>query len=305
MDDTNAVVVGFDGSPAAMSAVEWAAAEASQRVASLRVLVAADYPGMPTLPRSGSWTPRLLQASAEDHLEEALRVARKRLPDERVHGRVITGKAAGALVDASRTAALLVTGSRSLSAERSVILGSTSAITATLAHCPVVVVRGVADPDVSFTRPVCVGVTTSPRSGGALAFAAEAAARRGVPLNLTAAWTMPASEGWEYAPWQTESLAAFARTLRADSCRAVTDALTAIQDGYPGVEVAGEVSEMAPWAALEAQSRRAGLLVVGSRGTGGFEGLPLGSVARAVLDHSMCPVAVVPGETSVSARSLP
>jgi nucleotide-binding universal stress UspA family protein len=257
------------------------------------VLVAADYPGMPIPPRSGSWTPRLLQASAEGHLEEALRVARKRLPEQQVHGRVVTGKAAGVLVEASRTAGLLVTGSRSLSAERSAVLGSTSAITATLAHCPVVVARGVADADVSFTRAVSVGVTTSSRSRAALRFAAEAAVRRGVPLDLVAAWAMPGAEGWDYAPWHTESLAAFARALRADAHEALTQALATIRDAYPLLEVRGDVAEMAPWAALEEASRRAGLLVVGSRGTGGFEGLTLGSVARAVLDHSRCPVAVV------------
>jgi nucleotide-binding universal stress UspA family protein len=249
---------------------------------------------MPTPPRSGSWTPRLLQASAEGHLEEALRVAGKRLPEGQVQGLVVTGKAAGVLVEASRTAELVVTGSRSQSPTRSAILGSTSAITATLAHCPVVVARGAADPDVSFARPVTVGVTTSPHSRGALTYAAEAALRRGVALLLVGAWAMPAAESWDYAPWHTESLAGFARALLGDARQAVEEALALVRTGFPQVDVRGEVVEMAPWAALEAASRRAGLLVVGSRGTGGFDGLSLGSVARAVLDHSQCPVAVVP-----------
>jgi nucleotide-binding universal stress UspA family protein len=294
MVDTKAIVVGFDGSPAGLCAVEWAAAEAAQRATRLLVLVAADYPGMPTPTRNGSWTPRLLQASAEGHLDEALRVAGKRLPEGHVQGLVITGKAAGVLVDQSRTAELLVTGSRSLDPARSAILGSTSAITATLAHCPVVVARGAADPDLSFTRPVSVGVTTSPRSRGALTFAAETAVRRGVPINIVSAWTMPAVENWDYAPSHTDSLAAFARALHADADEAVNQALVTMRDSYPKLDVHGEVVEMAPWAALEAASRRAGLLVVGSRGTGGFEELTLGSVARAILDHSRCPVAVVP-----------
>lgn len=294
MVDTNAIVVGFDGSPTSMGAVDWAAAEAAQRGTPLRVLVAADYPGMPTPPRNGSWTPRLLQASAEGHLEEALRVARKRLPEGQVEGLVITGKAAGVLVEESRSAELVVTGSRSLGPARSALLGSTSAITATLAHCPVVVARGATDPDASFTRLVAVGVTTSPRSVGALRFAASAAARRGVSLLLVGAWAMPAAESWDYAPWHTESLAGFARALRSDAHEAVDEALAAVRSEHPQLDVRGHVAEMAPWAALEAESRRAGLLVVGSRGTGGFEGLTLGSVARAVLDHSRCPVAVVP-----------
>lgn len=294
MVDTNTIVVGFDGSPTGVGAVGWAAAEAAQRGSLVRVLVAADYPGMPTPLRSGSWTPRLLQASAEGHLEEALRIAGKRLPPGQVEGLVITGKAAGVLVEASRSAALVVTGNRSLGPARSALLGSTSAITATLAHCPVVVVRGAADPDASFTRPVAVGVTTSPHSVAALRFAASEAARRGVPLLLVAAWAMPAVESWDYAPWHNESLAGFARALRTDAHAAVDEALATARSEYPQVDVRGHVVEVAPWAALETESRRAGLLVVGSRGTGGFEGLTLGSVARAVLDHSRCPVAVVP-----------
>ncbi|NYG05666.1 nucleotide-binding universal stress UspA family protein [Phycicoccus badiiscoriae] len=264
------------------------------RQAQIQVLVAADYPGMPSPPRNGSWTPRLLQTSAEGHLEEALRFAGKRLPELQVQGRVVVGKAAGVLVEASRTAELLVTGSRSLSPSTSAILGSTSAITAALAHCPVVVARGAADADVSFTRPVSVGVTTSPRSRSSLTFAAQAALRRGVPLNIVGAWAMPAAESWDFAPWHTDSLAAFARALRADTDQAVNHALGVVRGAYPEVDARAEVVEMPPWAALEAASRRAGLLVVGSRGTGGFEGLTLGSVARAILDHSRCPVAVVP-----------
>lgn len=81
MVDGAQIVVGFDGSPASASAVEWASAEAAQRFLPLRVVVAADYPGMPTPPRRGSWTPALLEASAEGHLEGGLRLAAKRLPE--------------------------------------------------------------------------------------------------------------------------------------------------------------------------------------------------------------------------------
>lgn len=294
MSGPRAVVVGFDGSQAGVVAVDWAAAEAAQRHRPLTILVAADYPGMPTPPRRGSWAPRLLQASAEGHLEEGLRVAGKRLPEGQFTGAVIVGKAAGVLVEASRSADLLVTGSRSLTQERAAILGSTSAITATLAHCPVVVTRGAADPEVSYARPVTVGVTTSPHSRHALTYAAEAAVRRGVPLFVVGAWSMPAAESWDYAPWHTESLASFARTLRGEAEEAVDNAVVLVRTDFPEVDVRGEAVEMAPWAALESGSRRAGLVVVGARGTGGFDELRLGSVARAVLDHSRCPVAVVP-----------
>ena len=61
---------------------------------------------------------------------------------------------------------------------------------------------------------------------------------------------------------------------------------------YPAVEVEITVMEgSAPWALVQA-SNGAALVVVGSRGHGGFTGLLLGSVSQALLRHAACPVAV-------------
>jgi nucleotide-binding universal stress UspA family protein len=62
----------------------------------------------------------------------------------------------------------------------------------------------------------------------------------------------------------------------------------------PGLDVIGELTEMRPAAALLAAARDADLLVVGSRGHGGFVGLLLGSVSQRCVDHAKCPVAVIP-----------
>lgn len=287
------VVVGFDGSPASVRAVEWAAIEAGQREATLSLVVAADYPGMPAAP-TGDWVPHLLLSSAQSHLEEGLRLAGKRLPEDQVSGDVVVGRAAGVLIDAARAADLLVTGSRSLDPARSAVLGSTSTLAASMAPCPVAVVQGTTDPARSFTSPVTVGVTTSPHSAGALMYAAGAATRRGVPLHIVAAWAMPPTEAWEYASTHGDVIAAFVRTLRAEAEQAGEQACARVRREHPALQVRCHVVEMQPWAALEDGSRRAGLLVVGSRGTGGFDGLRLGSVARATLEHSRCPVVVVP-----------
>ncbi|HEV7172369.1 universal stress protein [Pedococcus sp.] len=290
---TAGVVVGFDGSPPSVQAVEWAALEAWQRGTTLHVVVAADYPGMPATP-TRDWTPHLLLSSAQSHLEEGLRLARKRLPEGRLSGDVVTGRAAGMLIDAARTADLLVTGCRSLDPARSAVMGSTSTLAASMAPCPVAVARGATDPACSFTSPVTVGATTSPHSAGALTYAAAAATRRGVPLNIVAAWAVPPTETWEYASTHGDAMAAFARRLREEADQAREQARTQVRREHPDLRVHCDVVEMQPWAALEDGSRRAGLLVVGSRGTGGFEGLRLGSVARAALEHSRCPVVVVP-----------
>ena len=75
----------------------------------------------------------------------------------------------------------------------------------------------------------------------------------------------------------------------------VTEALAGWTQKYPGVDVRQSVVHAHAVPALVEHSARAQLLVVGSRGRGGFAGLLLGSVSHGVLQRATCPVAVVPG----------
>jgi nucleotide-binding universal stress UspA family protein len=68
---------------------------------------------------------------------------------------------------------------------------------------------------------------------------------------------------------------------------------------YPSVAVeTAVVRNQSPAAALITAAAGAGLLVVGSRGGGGFGGLRLGSVGGALVDHAPCDLAVVPATHS-------
>lgn len=76
--------------------------------------------------------------------------------------------------------------------------------------------------------------------------------------------------------------------------RVLDHALVALREEFPYVEVCCEAVRGRPARILAGASARADLLVVGTRGRGGFAGLLLGSVSHALLYTAHCPVAVVP-----------
>ncbi|WP_406411408.1 universal stress protein [Streptomyces sp. NBC_01614] len=135
------------------------------------------------------------------------------------------------------------------------------------------------------SHPVLAGIDGSERSSAAADWAAREASSRGVPLRLVHA--SPPLPGTVLPGPALDRLHHMgARMLQ----RVVTD----LRDRYPDVEVRGEQTDEAPAAALLDAARDAGLLVVGTRGTGGFDGLSVGSVALRVAAAAPCPVVLVP-----------
>jgi nucleotide-binding universal stress UspA family protein len=139
-------------------------------------------------------------------------------------------------------------------------------------------------------QPVVVGVDGSPGSLAALQWAAEAARLRAVPLAVLFAWgdlgaRLARTTRGGREPTEADELEA-ALALIEESVR---DALGA----EPGVEIVPMAERGEPTPALLEASKTADLLVVGSRGRGGFTGLLLGSVSQHCIQHAHCPVAVV------------
>ncbi|MED7948472.1 universal stress protein [Kitasatospora sp. NPDC058201] len=134
------------------------------------------------------------------------------------------------------------------------------------------------------TPPVLVGVDGSPESTAAAHWAAEEARRRGAALRLVHVW-----------PWLTDGRAAFADPddLPVAAQRMLAGTAEEVREGHPGVAVHTDVVLDAAVDGLVAAAEDAGLLVVGSRGLGGFAGLLVGSVSMAVAARSAAPVVVV------------
>lgn len=133
--------------------------------------------------------------------------------------------------------------------------------------------------------PVVAGVDGSEHSLAAADWAAREALDRAVPLVLLHASPplpprispVPGADAWRHVGTQ------MIRRAAAD-----------LADRHPGLEVTGEHLATAADKALLRAARSAGLLVVGARGWGGFDGLAVGSVALRVATAADCPVVTVP-----------
>jgi nucleotide-binding universal stress UspA family protein len=137
---------------------------------------------------------------------------------------------------------------------------------------------------------VVVGIDGSPEAETALRFAADEAAKRGLPLRIVCAWEAPAGTyiGEAFAP--TADGIVEAEHHADDVLRAALERLA----GGAAIETEALAVEGSPAKVLIEQSRDAALLVVGSRGRGAAAGLLLGSVSQKLTQHAPCPLAVVP-----------
>ena len=136
----NAVVVGYDGSPAAVAAVRWAAAQAVLSGGCLDLVTAWEYPTSwgNTIPLPTGYDPA---QDAQSLLDPVIEQIRADHPSLDVHAHVVEGNPGDVLVEASRHGALLVVSSRGHRALAGVLLGSVSQHCVTHAACPVVVYR--------------------------------------------------------------------------------------------------------------------------------------------------------------------
>jgi nucleotide-binding universal stress UspA family protein len=136
---------------------------------------------------------------------------------------------------------------------------------------------------------VVVGVDGSPGSRAAVEFAAREAKLLSARLTLVAAWhwLTLTHVGFPGLPLdQTE--------LRRAANEVLENTAAEFKDRLAGLDVELAVEEGHAAEVLVAKAKDAELLVVGSRGRGGFTGLLLGSVSQQCAQHASCPVVIVP-----------
>jgi nucleotide-binding universal stress UspA family protein len=280
------VVVGVDGSQAALDAVRWAATEARSTQCPLSLVHTLEWP-LVSYPVPAGLRADWMQEMHEQGrrwLREAQEAAELAAPGIQTQVHLFTGDPRGRLVAEAEDARELVVGSRGLGGFTGMLLGSTSAAVSQHASCPVVVVHG---QGVS-TGPVVVGLDGSTASEQALGYAFLAAARAGVALRAVHAWD---DLGVLHSPMAPAEVLPV-NEIEAAALRMLAEQVASWQEKYPDVAVEGQVIHERPAAALIELGRLARMIVVGSRGRGGFARLLLGSVSQAVVRHATCPVVV-------------
>ncbi|GAA1774510.1 universal stress protein [Streptomonospora arabica] len=288
------VLAAVDETEGSLRALDWAADEALRRDRRLRIVYAFDWPLYHTVP--AGIPDYSIEEFARRLVDHARDRAVERVPGLRVEAEFDVGDAAPILLLEAAEAELAVIGSRGRSRLGAALLGSTGMEMAATARCPVVVVPD-REPKPAAGR-IVVGLDGSPAAHSAAAWAFATAAGRGAALRAVTAHARFSSGrlGSLEVPARYAFDSAEEAAAREEARRLQSESLAGRREHYPQVAVEELVEAGHPARVLVDASENADLLVVGSRGRGGFTGMLLGSVSQSVLSHSAVPVAVLRAE---------
>jgi len=287
------IVVGTDGSAASIAALAWAAQEAARRALPLHVVHAWSVPLPPVAMGPAIMHPSddQLRQAAQAVLDHAVETVRVTSPDVEIVPTLSSGPPVSILLATAEDAAMVVVGRSGLDSFSEFFLGSISMQVVTHAACPVAVI-GEPEEDVDpgpDTGRVVVGIDGSELSVDAAGVAFDEASTRSVGLTLLHVWNTPAYDASGVVMPSTLML----EEAQQDELRAMAETVNGLQEKYPDVRVEKRLAQGKPGKVLTDASRGAELVVVGSRGHGGFAKLMLGSTSHTLLHHSHCPVLVV------------
>ena len=296
------IVVGVDGSESSLHALRWAVAEAGRHAAELVAVttwtalpppIVSPYVDVSKIgSRSDAYSAaeQALNSVLEDALANNLQVAVQTVATE--------GHPAKLLTEYSGHADLVVVGARGRGSVTGWLLGSVSQELLRHSSCPVAVVRSSqgqegatngTETDTSEWSRVVVGIDGSGSSKSALRWAAEEAKAHNTELTVTSVWTpLPAA----VAPYDSLGLEPGLDPERM-AAAILDDTVEEVLSEYSGLALRREVRGGNPAKVLIDLSDGADVLVVGSRGHGGFVGMLLGSVSQHVAAHADCTVVVV------------
>lgn len=294
MSASPVLVVGMDESPDAAIALRWAMDAARRSGGRVRAVMAWTPLRQHHLdPHSGDdadYSEADAAAALEHYVSSAVAAgpAEVAVAEVAVEMEVAPGQPGPVLVEESDGAEMLVVGSQGYGGIVGSIVGSVSQHCMHHARCPVAVVPPLPEITETSSGRIVVGVDGSVASREALVWAADQARRRGATLEVVHAWTPPAY------PLRTLRLAdpdAFERAAN----ELVDELLVEVGLDGTGAGVARlVVPSTSPSGALLDRAPDADMVVVGTRGAGGFGAMLLGSVPAQLAQHARAVVVVVP-----------
>lgn len=293
VDDTviRGVVVGYDGSAAADLALDWAAQAAAAHELPLTLLAAqpdaeGEVVDIPDVADSD-----VLDDDLAIDLTNATQRVADAFPELDIAVVVHPEAPVVGILDASRTADVVVLGSRGMGGFQGLLLGSTTMNVAPYAQCPVVVLY---EPDERTERAletarhpdeIVVGFDGSEYAQRAMDFALEHAEVTGLKVAVVVVSKGKSDDPPAVVDPQDPDLPQAA----AENLQAAAE----IARRYDSVEVSFLHGVGRPAVVLINEAAGSALAVVGVRGRGGFATLRLGSVGMQMLIHAECPVALV------------
>ncbi len=293
MPHTQQIIAGVDGSEEALLAAQWAADRAAKCGGELTIVctyAVASYSAAALDGGLAVLDDEALRRGAEHVVEEA----RYAVSDREIRVRTVTevGDPATVLTELSEEADLMVIGSRGGGGFADRFLGTVSSALPAHSRCPVVVVpmHRSGRPFTPIER-IVVGVDGSDVASMALKKAVDEAILWNADLTVVAA--VPIATGGGIMSWMPAAIDRqdMIADIRLAMDRSIKDAV-----GDRKVRVARHALDGAPAALLTEFSTAVDMVVVGTRGRGGFAGMLLGSTSQTVLHHSTCPVMTVPSK---------
>ncbi len=289
-ENSGAIVVGVDGSDGALTAARWAAAVAAEYKRPLHIVHAGPGLGHNMTDAVATMRAALMtyqRERAEEFLRTAEETVRAQNPELDVTTLSTDIPVDEVLIDAGRTAHMIVVGNSQVSPAGALFLGSTTLAVATHAPCPIVAWRGtnITPSD----QPVVVGVDETQSSGVVLDAAFEFADRFGVKLAAVRSWSVRGSLAAKATPFVVDW-----DGLEAIQWTQLTNQVDKHNQRHPHVDATCYIETAGPTAALLHQIAIDGaqMVVVGSHARRPLTRALLGSTALNLLHHSNVPVMI-------------
>lgn len=286
------IVVGVDGSNESVQAALWAGAQAKQVDAHLKVVCAYPTASYSAAALDGGFAvvdDESLRQGALSAAQDAAEAVAKEY-GIRPEAEADIGDPSVILTEMSVQSDLIVLGSHGRGGFADRLLGAVSSTVPAHSKCPVVVVpRHSSGKPFTPIERIVVGVDGSDQASAALMKAVELADTW--KAELTAVVAIPVATGGGAMSWLP--VAVDRQILLDDIMESLGTAIDTALDGRD-MWVARHVLDGSPAALLTEFSTAVDLVVVGTRGRGGFAGMLLGSTSQTVLHHSTCPVMAVP-----------